>query len=95
MTQVNLIITDNVTIIRRDAFANNRLLENLYLGKGLKKLLERAFYNVDKLTNLNIASIELNDLAYGNQVFTNAGKVNGMQVYIMDGVKVIPIGCLR
>lgn len=86
----NLIITDNVTIIRRDAFANNRLLENLYLGKGLKILLERAFYNVDKLTNLNIASIELNDLAYGNQVFTNAGKINGMQVYITDGVKVIP-----
>lgn len=86
----NLIITDNVTIIRRDAFANNRFLENLYLGKNLKTLLDKVFYNADKLSNLNIASTSLNDLTYGNQVFTNVGKVNGMKVYVMDGVKVIP-----
>ena len=87
---VNLTLPDSVTLVRKDAFSNSESLEKIYLGKELKVLQDKAFYNLKNLKTINIASTSLNDLAYGNQVFTNAGKTNGMQVYVMDGVKSLP-----
>ena len=86
----DLMIPDSVTLVADDSFFGLENLERLYLGKNLKTLGNKAFYNAQNLLSIEIASISLNDLKTGNDVFTNAGKVNGMQVYFLDGVKTIP-----
>ena len=86
----DLIIPDSVTLIAGEAFSNLSNLKRLYLGQNLKTLGRKAFYNASKLTSLEIASASLNDLKTGNDVFTNAGKEEGMLVYFLDGVTKIP-----
>lgn len=86
----DLIIPDSVTLVADDSFYGLENLERLYLGKNLKTLGNKAFYNAPNLVSIEIASTSLNDLKTGNDVFTNAGKNNGMQVYFLDGVTKIP-----
>ena len=85
----DLIIPDNVEIIRGKAFSGSSL-ERVYLGSSLKQIDNYAFYNTTNLVSLEVASIKLNDFGYGNHIFTNAGTNEGMQVYFLDGVEVIP-----
>lgn len=87
---VDLIIPNSVNLIGDDSFSNLSNLERLYLGRNLKVLGNKAFYNSKNLISIEIASVSLNDLKTGNDVFTNSGKENGMQVYFLDGVTKIP-----
>ena len=83
-------IGPEVLAIKESAFESCTSLETINIHDNIHLIEVKAFYNTKNLTLLNIASTSLNDLAYGNQVFTNAGKINGMQVYVVYGVKSIP-----
>lgn len=85
----DLIVPDNVEIIRGKAFSGSSL-ERVYLGTSLKQIDNYAFYNTTNLISLEVASHKLNDFNYGNHIFTNAGLEKGLQVYFLDGVEVIP-----
>lgn len=86
----DLILPDSVLLIGNDCFSDLLKLKRLYLGKNLKVLGNKAFYNSLNLEYIEIASTSLDNLKTGNNIFTNAGKENGMKVYFLDGVVNIP-----
>lgn len=87
---VDLIIPNSTQIIGIDAFNSATNLERVKLGSGLKTIKKGAFAYTSNLLAIQVDSIKLDDISTGNNIFVEAGKNNGMQVYFSKGVTHIP-----
>ena len=82
-------IPSSVELIRSEAFYGNIALEKVYLGEGVKTILNKAFMNCVNLKELVIASEALNNFKSGNDIFT--GVINNkLNIYVKDGVTSLP-----
>lgn len=87
---VDLIIPNYTISVGIDAFNSCKSLERIKLGTGLKEIKKGAFAYTSNLLAVQIDVTSLLDLTPGNNIFTEAGKNNGMQVYFSKGVTRVP-----
>lgn len=85
-----IVIPDNVTLIKEDAFNSCASLEKLYLGRNLEKIYEGAFGYTTNLKELVYASLNIKDFNTSNKIFINSASLNGLNMYVLDGVKSLP-----
>ena len=58
-----------VTSIADNAFKNNKKINNLIIGKNVKSIGKKAFYNCKNLSSISINTINLTEKSIGKNAF--------------------------
>lgn len=63
-----------VTSIGKKAFAGNKTLKKVVIGKNIRSIKSKAFYNCKKLKNIKIKTTKLTKKSVGTKAFKGINK---------------------